>query len=785
MSHPIPQRGVPRMLRTALALACAAVITATGLPQFTGTADAAPRKPKKGVPCDQMFKTSGAPAPDGSLPWETDKSVRRAIDWDSYGYDNPRQAFDGLALPDDPVERDKFLKGIGYNYKKYKEDGPRRIYARYNRNQRFGKRKAPSFQAYLDTDYIGTYGNNRRGKAFHAKLVKDLKLHGPHWICEEEIEVTDPKTGKKVIRRLDAVNYKTKEFVEAKAGGAHDSKQNNSTRGLMNDSRFKDFRMRYAFGGQQEKDTRSLMDKYRQEFGRDSRGRPRLTTYEHRSLGIPQYQRGKHSRLDTHLTPPGRYSYAGGATRVVEGSAPSREIARRENAYVRTLDPSGNRVRTPGGVDFTTLELRYVGKPVKGKGLNYAFSAKKNPDPDGEPGFGGKATSKLISDAFFTWLALTPEKFWVNLNPDQPDKVMDDKFGKTDAGRVLLEADLRMKHDFFKTMDPKTDLGKRFWAALPRENGRPCFGGIRNWIEPEPAKVREQNGGIYILDAPLTLKSTPQDFATQPGGEKICNPSKAERDQAQRVINRMIVPEVEKTINTAPQYADLRRVYTARVAAEWIRLQDAKSPTDYRKIINSNDVTSWPIAAPNQNWDKNELFQRYRKIFLNGEFKYDVDTAQGVMVYIVGGVDFSKSPKRNITGLRFRAEHRNLPRTTTHSIKAMADDAEDDSMLYLGGSTADNATGGGGDPTPTPTPTDTGKPTPTPTETGSPSSPAPDPTPSSGDHTQPPAGEDPDGDLADTGSDTPIGLISTIAAALAVAGGALVWWMRRRKTTTH
>ncbi|MFF3457020.1 hypothetical protein ACFYXH_22350 [Streptomyces sp. NPDC002730] len=51
----------------------------------------------------------------------------------------------------------------------------------------------------------------------------------------------------------------------------------------------------------------------------------------------------------------------------------------------------------------------------------------------------------------------------------------------------------------------------------------------------------------------------------------------------------MIVPEVEKTINTAPQYADLRRVYTARVAADWIRLQDAKTPTDYRKIINSND----------------------------------------------------------------------------------------------------------------------------------------------------------------------------------------------------
>ncbi|MFJ9868894.1 hypothetical protein [Streptomyces sp. NPDC101165] len=109
-------------------------------------------------------------------------------------------------------------------------------------------------------------------------------------------------------RRLDAVNYKTGEFVEAKADGAHDDKQNASTRALMKDPRFKNFRMRYVFGGEQEDDTKSLMNKFRQEFGRDNRGRRRMTTYEHRSLGIPQYERTKYSRLDTNLAPPGRYS---------------------------------------------------------------------------------------------------------------------------------------------------------------------------------------------------------------------------------------------------------------------------------------------------------------------------------------------------------------------------------------------------------------------------------------------------------------------------------------------
>ncbi|MFD9288623.1 hypothetical protein ACFWBV_10005 [Streptomyces sp. NPDC060030] len=335
-----------------------------------------------------------------------------------------------------------------------------------------------------------------------------------------------------------------------------------------------------------------------------------------------------------------------------------------------------------------------------------------------------------------------------------------------------------MKHDFFKAMDPETDLGEQFWASLPKVNGRPCFTGIRNWIEPKTASVREQDGGIYILDAPLRLKSTPQDFDTDPGGEQICDPTEAERDQAQQVIDRMIVPEVEKTINTAPQYADLRSVYTARVAAEYIRQQDAGSATDYHDVINGNDVSKWPLRAPHQDWDKNELFQEYRKIFLDGEFQYDVDTDEGVMVYIVGGVDFSKQPKRNLDPVRFKAEHPYKPRTAQFAVGQMTDDADQDGNVMLGGNTAGESTGGDEDPAPTPTPTD--KPTDEPTDkpTGTPS---PSTTPGGKDGKPTPPAQNPDGNLAGTGSDTPVGLITAIAAVLAAAGGALTWWMRRRR----
>ncbi|MBO3677379.1 hypothetical protein [Streptomyces sp. NEAU-YJ-81] len=185
------------------------------------------------------------------------------------------------------------------------------------------------------------------------------------------------------------------------------------------------------------------------------------------------------------------------------------------------------------------------------------------------------------------------------------------------------------------------------------------------------------------------------------------------------------------------------------------------------------------LRAPNQDWDKQQVFDKYRKIFTEGEFKYELTKGQEVWVITVGGVDFSKAPKRNITRTQFNLEHRGLDKTTKTSTGAETT-YQDTETTYLGGTSGKLP--GGDDPTPTPTPTPTDKPTDKPTD--QPTTPAPDPsTPGGGDASQPPATKDPDGNLADTGSDTPVDLIAGIAGALAAVGGTLVWWMRRRRST--
>ncbi|MDX2522652.1 hypothetical protein [Streptomyces europaeiscabiei] len=173
------------------------------------------------------------------------------------------------------------------------------------------------------------------------------------------------------------------------------------------------------------------------------------------------------------------------------------------------------------------------------------------------------------------------------------------------------------------------------------------------------------------------------------------------------------------------------------------------------------------------------LSDRYVKIFKDGEFKYEISNGQDVYVYTVGGVDFSKSPKRNVTRVQFGLEHPGLDRTTRTSVQAVTTYRDTDTVFMGGNSNGTRPDPGDGDPAPEPTPTDSDKPRPSDT----PSPPAPTPsTPGGGDPQSPPANRpDPDGDLADTGSGLPVGLLSGIAAAVVAAGGALVWWMRRRR----
>ena len=153
-------------------------------------------------------------------------------------------------------------------------------------------------------------------------------------------------------------------------------------------------------------------------------------------------------------------------------------------------------------------------------------------------------------------------------------------------------------------------------------------------------------------------------------------------------------------------------------------------------------------------------------------------------MYIVGGVDFSKQPKRNISRVRFNVENRTLDthHPDVHEVGRHLLPGHRH-PLPRGVTPPATASGPGGTHRPDPH-ADVPRSRPT---RGRPRRPRPVGQPlrrrRHADTDRDP--KDPDGDLAHTGSDTPIGLITGIAAAVIAAGAGLVWWMRRRRSGTE
>ncbi|WP_411096415.1 hypothetical protein [Streptomyces sp. 020-2-3H-GM] len=800
--------------RLAAAVSLAVAVTVTGLPdvetaEAAGPPVSAKLKPNSGKRCDVRNGLSPAkktPA-DSGFPDDPTGMIHkdRALP-KNYEFDLPGQAYDGLEAPT-AAEQKKALSQVPGDPKKNVDawkkiadasgkpaDRAMEIYARF-----LAHKEGLDFKHWFDKRFIRNQINNHKGSGFEGQLVRDYKLIGPDWLCEVTVELFDKDGAKVGERRYDAYNRVKKEFNEFKSNAKLTPDQLAKDRVVARSLPDHTFRFtgakKFTKGQAQhiadlERDVKAM----RGGKSGQVRGNQRMYNPVPRTTPIRGYS--DHQRWFAPGCQTGTRQLAAGANACgTRGPANERalssgrtlEEARRFQRDANRLDPRGTLPRGgPGGVDFTTLELRYVGGLGKGKGMAYSMKADQMPDPDANPGFGGAVRMQLSSDALFTWLALTPDKFWVNLNPDQPNKVMDARFGRTDAGRVLLEADLEMKRDFSEAVNPDKHAGaKVYWDTAPRRDGMPCFPGVRMWIEPKPAQVREQDGGIYILDAPLKVSTQWLDVDyTVPGSTECKDLSDAEKKAIERSVAANVMPLVEQRVNTDPDYADLRAVYTARVAAEYIRQQDAKKATDFRAIIDSDDVSAWPLRDPHQDWTREQVWNRYMDSIKKGIEWFELKYGGKVYNQGVGGVDFSKQPKRNIPEAQFVTQNRDLDTTTVNSRKSDDTSYRDLDTLYLGAGPADGGSdedpGGDPGPRPTPTPSDTGRPS------DPPSSPAPDPTGPGDDGATPPPGNrpDPDGGLADTGSDTPVGLLIGLAAVLAAAGGALTWWMRRRRTAS-
>ncbi|MGW2180523.1 hypothetical protein ACWCXX_20965 [Streptomyces sp. NPDC001732] len=346
-----------------------------------------------------------------------------------------------------------------------------------------------------------------------------------------------------------------------------------------------------------------------------------------------------------------------------------------------------------GGVDFSTLEMRYLSDDPDG--MRYAYSSRSLPKGYQQDTELGMRVMQNASADLRTWLVLDPQKFWVNLNPTEPDRIVDSALGRTNAGRVMLEADLQMKRTEAKILHPDSETGKRFWRELRSSaDGSLCFSS-RMWIVPGRVEVREDGGSLYILKALLDVK-TEAEHIDDPSAES-CSADPAVDAHNEKLERTLVLPEIVKAVNTAPEYAPLRRAYMARIVAQWVHERHRQGHrTSFDELIGSKELGP---AELDGNWRPKDVFDDYVHSYRHKEFDITRKTRDGrvtrISRYVYGGADLTNVSLTAVTAAQMSERYPQLARSAQASAGRAVTAA--DGSIWLGGATRPQEEGFWGD----------------------------------------------------------------------------------------
>ena len=183
-----------------------------------------------------------------------------------------------------------------------------------------------------------------------------------------------------------------------------------------------------------------------------------------------------------------------------------------------------------GGIDFSSIQLNYISVSSDKDGGTFSYVLKAQKAEEGDNIIDIEDATELSLNTFFIGLTLPESKFWVNLDPWEPDRIMDEDLRNTDVGRIMLEADLQMKKDFCKYENPcESEIGEEYNELLDKkleELAKKCMRKypteiedvnnivfssiISRWILPDRTDAYRTDDGIYIVDITLNINLYPE-----------------------------------------------------------------------------------------------------------------------------------------------------------------------------------------------------------------------------------------------------------------------------------
>ncbi|MBI3602029.1 MAG: hypothetical protein HY209_03955 [Candidatus Omnitrophica bacterium] len=240
---------------------------------------------------------------------------------------------------------------------------------------------------------------------------------------------------------------------------------------------------------------------------------------------------------------------------------------------------------------------------------------------------------KKLIKYFLASLAIPDEDQWVNLSPYEKTRIIKDDFGQTEMGRDLLAQDYILKQITASLIYPESNLGQKFWdkvyAQAQQQYGTtniPVNTFNKVWIVPDEAVVYEHGNTVYVLKNHLKVMLE-EDYLSLSKHAGITSAEPAQGKEVNKlgsqVVREIVLPALEKEVNTAKNFSMLRQVYSGMILATWYKRTLKESLLG--KIYADKSKVKGVDQDPRSN---QEIYQQYLKAFKKGVFNFikeDVD----------------------------------------------------------------------------------------------------------------------------------------------------------------
>ena len=256
-----------------------------------------------------------------------------------------------------------------------------------------------------------------------------------------------------------------------------------------------------------------------------------------------------------------------------------------------------------------------------------------------------KQQANQLVKYFLAGLTIPEGDLWVNLSPYEKDRMVPEALGQTDLGRDLLAQDYILKQLTASLIYPEKDLGKEFWSRVYAK-AQKQFGTTnvpvntfnKVWILPDQAQVFENGNAAYVTKSTLKVMLDEDYLAKQ----------KHQATQASsissQIVRQIVLPEIEKEVNTGKNFAPLRQIYQALILAKWYKetIQNGLLDAVY---TNKNKIAGVNLSDPVV---KEQIYNRYLQAYKKGAFNYikEDPTPDGQVVprkYFSGGLNVMPS----------------------------------------------------------------------------------------------------------------------------------------------